>query len=285
MSTAACSAGPIKGRQWGRQRQEEDWEEDLPFLDAAAEEVPADSVTPAAFSALVRRRRSVRSFDPARPVDEGLLRRVLFDAQWAPSWCNTAPYYLCVARGARRQRIRSALLQRYDAAVGAMKSGGLAQLRLWACGGAPDGDYDTQIKYPPVLNKYRRACGHGLYGYLGIGRTDQQGRSDQTRRNFEFFDAPVVIFVFVHGAMGVYSPLDAGFFLQTLLLSAQANGLGTIAQGALAMWAGPIRSEFPEVPEGWKLLCGVSMGYATEDRVNSYNPGRRKPRGSFGFPV
>ena len=91
------------------------------------------------------------------------------------------------------------------------------------------------------------------------------------------------IFNFVQGDMGVFSPLDAGLFLQTLLLSAQANGLGTIAQGALAMWGSPVRAEFPEVPVGWKLLCGVSLGYATEEKVNTFNPGRRQPRGSFGF--
>ena len=45
----------------------------------------------------------------------------------------------------------------------------------------------------------------------------------------------------------------------------------------------PVRDEFPEVPKDYKLICGVSMGYATEHRVNTFNPGRRAPAGSFGF--
>jgi nitroreductase len=67
--------------------------------------------------------------------------------------------------------------------------------------------------------------------------------------------------------------LDAGFMLQTLLLSAHARGLGTCAQGALAMWAGPVRAEF-EVPDHYRLLCGVSIGYASDHVVNEYAPVR-----------
>jgi nitroreductase len=93
------------------------------------------------------------------------------------------------------------------------------------------------------------------------------------RRNFEFFGAPTAVFVFVHEGLGAYSVLDAGFMLQTLLLSAHARGLGTCAQGALAMWAGPVREEF-EVPEHYLLLCGVSIGYASDHAVNRYDPGR-----------
>ena len=64
-----------------------------------------------------------------------------------------------------------------------------------------------------------------------------------------------------------------GFMLQTLLLSAHARGLGTCAQGALAFWAGPVRAEF-EVPVQYRLVCGVSLGYASDHLVNAFDPGR-----------
>ena len=90
----------------------------------------------------------------------------------------------------------------------------------------------------------------------------------------------MVFFVFVQGKMGVFSPLDVGFYLQTLLLSAQARGLGTCAQGSLAMWRSPVQEEFPDVPKDYKLICGVSMGYASTDLINTYNPGRRDVGGT-----
>lgn len=71
----------------------------------------------------------------------------------------------------------------------------------------------------------------------------------------------------------MFSVLDAGIWLQTLMLSAHAHGLATCAQGALATWAGPLREAF-EIPPGYKLICGVSLGYASSHPVNQFNPGR-----------
>jgi nitroreductase len=137
----------------------------------------------------------------------------------------------------------------------------------------PDSDFAIPLAYPTELQERRRATGFGLYGVLGIDRGDVAARDRQMRRNFEFFGAPAAIFVFVHDGLGSYSVLDAGLMMQTLLLSAHARGLATCAQGALAMWAGPVRAEF-DVPEHYRLLCGLSIGYASDHPVNAYDPGR-----------
>lgn len=71
--------------------------------------------------------------------------------------------------------------------------------------------------------------------------------------------------------MGVYSALDAGHFMQTLMLAARARGLDTCAQGFLAFWSKPIREEF-DVPRGYKLLCGMSLGCAAESNTNTFVP-------------
>jgi len=226
-------------------------------------------------SELLRSRRSVRQFQPDREVPQEVLAAIMEDAKWAPSWCNTHPYFVCIARGEKKDHIRDALCAKYDQATAATNSGILAQVGLWAKGGAPDGDYDVLLKYPPNLQKHRVDCAKGLYGLMDIPRGDKEAREKQDRRNFEFFDAPCVFFIFVEGSMGPYSPLDAGFYMNTLMLAAHARGLSTCAQGSLAMWGSPVRAVFPEVPAGYKLLCGMSMGYAAADaKINTYNPGR-----------
>jgi nitroreductase len=57
------------------------------------------------------------------------------------------------------------------------------------------------------------------------------------------------------------------------MLSARARGLGSCAQGALALWPGPVRAEF-DVPEAYALVCGVSIGYPSSHPVNAFRPGR-----------
>jgi nitroreductase len=226
-----------------------------------------------AVSALIRGRRSVRDFLP-RPIPADLLDAVLADANWAPSWSNTQPYRVAVASGALRDRLAAELCELFDRGLAAQHGGALAKLRLLLTRkGLPDGDFSTRLDYPPDLQPRRRATGHGLYERLCIGRHDRAARDRQMRRNFEFFGAPTALFLFAHKGLREFSVLDAGVYLQTLMLSAQARGLATCAQGALATWAGPVRAAF-DVPAPYRLICGVAMGYASTHAVNGFNPGR-----------
>lgn len=228
-----------------------------------------------AFAELVRSRRSVRAFKPD-PIPPELLQKVLNDANWSPSWCNTHPYFLAIASGSHKDRIKVKLCELFDIANAAQNGGWMSIAGMLVTRkGIPDGDYNNLFKYPPELDQHRKDCGFGLYSLLGIARDDRKARDLQMKKNFEFFGAPTIIFLFAHGAMAEYSVLDAGIFLQTLMLSAEANGLATCAQGALATWASPIREEFGDkIPPKYKLLCGLSIGYRADDIVNTFNPGR-----------
>jgi len=208
------------------------------------------------------------------PVPADLLHDVLDDALSAPSWSNTQPYRLAVASGDVRDRISDELCTRYDAGM-RIRRGGIVDKASFLLDrkALPDGDFHVPEKYPSDLQPRRVETGRGLYSLLGIERDDLAARDRQMRRNFEFFGAPTAIFVFVHEGLGEYSVLDAGVMLATLMLSAHARGLGTCAQGALGVWAGPVRAEF-EIPPALKLICGLSIGYASDHEVNDFNPGR-----------
>ena len=231
-------------------------------------------ITASSFSDLIRSRRSVRDFLPT-PIPQTLLQSVLADANQSPSWSNTQPYRIAVASGPVRDRLAEQLTERFALGMQAQKKGWLGKLQLLTQQRhvLPDGDFVTSFAYPEDLQPQRRATGHGLYELLGIHRKDHAAREAQMRRNFEFFGAPTAIFVFVHGGLREFSVLDAGIYLQSLMLSAHAHGLGTCAQGALATWAGPVRQAF-DVPTDYKLIAGLSMGYASEHAINHYNPGR-----------
>ncbi|TRZ91156.1 MAG: nitroreductase [Rhodocyclaceae bacterium] len=223
---------------------------------------------------LLRTRRSIRDFS-AQEVPAELIDAILDDARWAPSWSNTQPYKIAVATGDLKDRLKVQLLARYDAATKLQRGGVLGKVAAFLTRSKtlPDGDFDTRFEYPEELTPRRRATGFGLYAALDIAREDSAARNRQMRRNFEFFGAPTVLFVFVRQELGAYSVLDAGIFLQSPMLSAQARGPGTCAEGALATWAGPVREAF-DVPPAYKLLCGVALGWPSDHAVNAYNPGR-----------
>jgi nitroreductase len=234
----------------------------------------ADSADTETLARLLRSRRSIRDF-AEREVPAELVEAVLGDARWAPSWSNTQPYKIAVASGGLKDQLKEQLLARFDAAAGIQSGGMLGKIVAYLARSKalPDGDFDTRFEYPEELVPRRRATGFGLYAALGIAREDGVARHRQMRRNWEFFGAPVVLFVFVRQELGAYSVLDAGIYLQSLMLSAQARGLGTCAEGALGTWAGPVREAF-DVPPAYKLLCGMALGWPSDHVVNAFNPGR-----------
>lgn len=226
------------------------------------------------FSDVIRQRNSVRAFR-SDPVPEELLDQLLQTALQSPSWSNTQPYRVAVATGDTLEALRHELSTRYARVSHLQRAPWWRKAAAALRGGVlPDGDFRAPLKYPSELQKRRVETGKGLYRTLGIAREDYRARDAQMGRNFVFFDAPVAMFLFVHRKLGVYSVLDAGIFLQSLMLAATDAGLGSCAQGALALWRSPLDRHF-DVPSDYKLLCGLSLGFPEEAAVNRFRPDRR----------
>lgn len=223
------------------------------------------------FRELAHSRRSIRDFQDT-PVSRELIEQILQDALTAASWSNTRPYRVAIATGEVKQRISAKLLDRFDDIMRARSPKWSTRLKgMLSALSLLRSDFRIPVVYPDDLRRRQIELAKALYGHLGIERGDVEGRNNQIRANMEFFGAPVGLFIFARKGMGVYSALDAGHFMQTLMLAAKARGLDTCAQGFLAFWSEPIRDEF-EVPEGYKLLCGMSLGYAADTHTNQFVP-------------
>ncbi|MDX1803928.1 MAG: nitroreductase [Alcanivorax sp.] len=227
------------------------------------------------FADVMARRHSVRAFSK-QPVSEDVLHALLEQACQSPSWSNTQPYQIAIAGGAVLEALREELPRRFDAAARLQRAPMLRKALAWMQRdqALPDGDFKPVLNYPSDLQPRRVATGRGLYQLLGIGRDDHAARHRQMAENFRFFNAPVALFIFIHQGLGVYSALDAGIFLQSLMLAATDAGLGSCAQGALALWRSPLERHF-QIPSQYKLLCGLSLGYETDDAVNRFQPDKQ----------
>jgi len=234
--------------------------------------VPSN-LDPAAWREFVASRRTTRDFLPTE-VPAELIDKLLQDAMTAPSWSNTRPYLVAIARGDVRDRISAGFLDRWAAADKALEGGIWGKIKLFFTRyGLPQSDYRVFRPYPKDLKIRSSRVGAELYGHIGIKRDDRKARSAQWARNYEFFGAPVSLFIFTHSGLGEYSVSDAGLFMQNLMLSAHAHGLGSCAQGASALWAPVVKAEF-DVPKEYKLLCGIALGYASEHHVNTFKADR-----------
>jgi nitroreductase len=165
----------------------------------------------------VRSRRSVRSF-VGRPVPAAALTRVLSAALLAPSGGNLQPWQVYLLSGSRLEDLKSRVRRRIAA--------------------DDHGDALPVQPYPadlPAIYARRLAdMGERRYGAAGIARYDRDGRARVRARNWECFGAPAALFCYLDERMHPPQWMDAGIFLQSVMLLLRAEGLHSCAQIAWA---------------------------------------------------
>ena len=204
---------------------------------------------------LLNERYSVRAFLP-QAVDRKTIEHILTVAQRTASWCNSQPWQVVIASGEAKERFRKLIYA--EAASGA----------------AEGGDFPFPREYLGVYLERRRESGFQLYNTLGIPRGDKAAYGKQALENYNFFGAPHVAIIHTDEPLGTYGAIDCGAYVSNFMLAAQALGLGTIPQAALARHAALIRKHF-NLAADRRVVCGISFGYADHaHKVNSYRTSR-----------
>jgi nitroreductase len=201
-----------------------------------------DADRAAIFENIAFERHSVRAFLP-QPIEQQTLDRIFSIAARAPSNCNSQPWITHVASGKAVEVLR----ERVSAA--------------WAAGKITM-DFPYDGVYHGVYKERQHAAAQALYDAAGIRREDKARRNEQFLRNFRFFDAPHVAFLFMQEPFGLREAADVGMYAQTLMLTLTAFGYGSCPQTALGFFADIARDAFGLTPDH-KLLFGISFG--TED--------------------
>ncbi|WP_031317492.1 nitroreductase family protein [Blastomonas sp. CACIA14H2] len=217
------------------------------------------------FHEVVRRRHSIRNFLPD-PVPESIVRAVLSEAQMAPSNCNTQPWQVHIATGAKRDELAAAI-------IAGDESGNAS----------PDFSFDTG-DYTGVYFQRAMEQGASYYRSIGVSREAMEDRRMAARLNYSFFHAPCVAMLFMPSVGdNVRIASDIGMYAQTFLLSLTAHGLGGIPQTALGFYAGTIRKVLG-IDDSLKMLFGISFGYPDEHAAgHSYRIGKAAIEESVTF--
>ena len=225
------------------------------------------------FSDFLASRRSTRDFLP-KAVPPEIIEKLLGDSLTAPSWSNTRPFKVAVATGEVRDRISNEFLNRWKTLSKARNGGVFAKIKIFFTRyGLPTSNRRMSKPYVSELKPRAQRVGKELYAALGVPRGDGIKRDELWARNYEFFGAPVELFIYIHKSLHIYAASDAGLMMENLMLSAHALGLGTCAQGAVGIWDDVVRREF-EVSKDYRLLCGIAIGYPSDKPVNSFKAHR-----------
>jgi nitroreductase len=204
---------------------------------------------------LLSERFSCRAFRPD-PVPRSTIERILAAAQKTASWCNSQPWQLAITSGAATGKFRDVMY-----AV--------------ASSGRPNsGDFPFPREYRGVYLDRRRESGFQLYNSLGIPRGDKAAYARQALENFNFFGAPHVAIIHTDEALGVYGAIDCGGYVTSFMLAAQALGIATVPQAALAFHSEVVRKHFG-LSDDRRVVCGISFGFPDRGhKANSYRTTR-----------
>jgi nitroreductase len=192
-------------------------------------------------------RRSVRAFLPT-PVPREEVERLLALASRSASNSNCQPWHVHVLTGEPKRRLTQALWEALD-------NGG----RVAEC----EYPYQPQPNAWPEPFRSRRArFGDVLYREtLGIEAADAEGRLGHHRRNYDFFGAPVGLIITVSRHPLAGALVDAGLFLQALMLLARQAGLDTCAQASFIDFY-PVLRRHLDLPDDQIVVCGLALGHA-----------------------
>jgi nitroreductase len=206
----------------------------------------------------LKQRKSTRAFLP-KPVEKEKIVAILQAARHAPSGANAQPWQVAVVSGNKKVELAEAMEKAFR----------------------EKGNGDMDYLYYPLewhepFKKRRVTCGAQLYSALNIDRHDKERRLEQWVANYRAFDAPIVLFFFLHPAMQKGSFLDFGMFIQSLMLAAVEEGLATCAQAALGQYPALVK-DFLGYSRDTVLLFGMALGYEDKEApVNNYRTEREE---------
>ena len=208
----------------------------------------------AELQSLFTARHSCRAFLPDQ-LPRGVIEDILTCAQKVPSWCNAQPWKLTITSGNETDRLRQALMQAVQSE-------------------SHSPDLAFPASYENEYQTRRRKCGWALYKAVGVEKGDRAASERQMMENFSLFGAPHCAILSTPAELGGYGAMDCGGFVAGFTLAAQAAGVATIPQAAVASYA-PLLHELLEIPQDRHILCAISFGYGNPDHpANSFRTNR-----------
>src|SRR4030042_4478125 len=166
----------------------------------------------------IKQRKSIRAFK-SDPVKLDLLKKIIEQAQRAPSWANTQPWEFAVVTGKKLKAIEEACVKRGAQGMQTSQS-----------------EVARPPEYPePYMSRIKK-----MQAQESRGRTSEATKEEMEARfakNFRNYDAPACIYLLVgknflyqEKGINVWAIYDCGSAVQNIMLLATNYGLGTIAQ-------------------------------------------------------
>ena len=186
-------------------------------------------------------RSSIRKFSQDL-VPQAIIKEIVQSAQLSPSYKNSQPWEVVAVSGKRKEMISALLMELLEKKA------------------EPTPDLPNPISWPEPIKSRIHDLMAKRSAIAGIDLNAPESVLRSKKANFRFYGAPCGLFILQDASLGDWSLLDAGMFVQSLMLAAHAMGLATVPQAYLTDYSKEIKKTLG-VSDSKRLLLGISLGY------------------------
>ena len=197
------------------------------------------------FENVIRGRRSIRAYKPDE-VPEEVIREILDEARWAPSWRNTQAWNVWVVSGGALERYK----REFKAAVERDDPAGL--------------DLPATAEWPQACSARTAALMKSRAATLAAAG-EATDPAAAFARMAGLFGAPcLLVFGFDDCLAEAYASFDSGAFVENVCLAAHDKGLGTCIVATVIRYPDLLRRLLPGA-EGKRFVVSVTLGHPVAD--------------------
>lgn len=189
----------------------------------------------------IKTRMSIRKFK-TEPVPKDILFNIIRTAQWSPSYKNSQPWEIAIVSGDKKEALTKRLTELIEKGV---------ELKP---------DMPVPLSWPETIESRINDTIKKRSEKMGFDPAAPDYLKKAKIANSRFYGAPHGIFFYQDASLTPWSIFDMGLFAQSLMLAANAHGIGTVPQAFLTDYSDEVK-KFLELPESKRVVLGMSIGY------------------------
>ena len=194
------------------------------------------------FRELMKERHSCRKFQ-SKKIPEEVLKDIISISLMSPSWCNSQPWTIYVAKGNTLEEIRKEWISKNKEKVK-----GYADIN-------PGHRTDFSERSQATMAKFFK---------IGDNLTN---KNELEESNADFFNAQAMVYLTLNKGHQPYSVLDLGGIEMAIMLAAKDHGVDSIPAYTTIMYPDVLR-KYMKISDKEDIVIGVALGYEEKSPLN-----------------
>lgn len=203
------------------------------------------------FKEIMQKRHSTRDFKDDE-IDDDVLREIVEISELTPSWVNSQPWNVYIAKGETLDDIKAEWLERNESEIK-----GEPDLPVGHRTDFSNRGQENMAEFIDDIAKY----------------SDDAELEYFSHTQHVMFNAPAIVYLTLPKQRTQWSIYDLGGFGMAILMAATDKGIDSIPAYEIAKYPDVLRKHLP-IPDDEDIIIGLALGYGSDEKINSFNSSR-----------